>query len=260
MSNPENEVIKAVGTDIYQDTLQPFAKHIGNVLGDAGQLIELLSPISGVNYGLKGARDWLKEKLVKDLSCVDKDDLILPNPVRLKNSLEGFYAVCDDETLKLMFAELISGAFQKSHQESAHPSHIAILQQLSPFEANLLKLIVESSLSINSIFNGYLEHKDIDAHYGNYGDPMFGVFIEQLAENKVINNEVSDGELEVAWNNLKRLEIIQVISTTEAHFQNQRAQNNEIIPAHLDYSYNIRIGLSGLGHDLLVSCGVLGRI
>ena len=260
MSNPENEVIKAVGKDIYQDTLQPLAKHIGNVLGDAGELIELLSPISGVNYGLKGARNWLKDKLIKDLSSVDKDDLIFPNPVRLKHSLEGFYAVCDDETLKLMFAELITGAFQKSHQEFAHPSHVAILQQLSPFEASLLKSIVESPLSISFIFNGYLEQKDIDAHFGNYGDPMVGIFIEQLSKYKVVSSEVSDTELEIAWNNLKRLEIIRGIYTTEANFQNQRAQNNEIVPANLDYSYNINIGLSMLGESFLISCGVLGRI
>ena len=260
MSSPENEVIKAVGKDIYQDTFQPFAKHIGNVLGDTGELIELLSPIAGVNYGLKGARNWLKDKLIRDLSSVDNNDLICPNPVRLKHSLEGFYAVCDDETLKLMFAELISGAFQKSHQEFAHPSHVAILQQLSPFEAGLLKSIVDSELSISFIFNGYLEQKDMEAHLGNYGDPMVGIFIEQLYKHKVVSSEVSDIELEAAWSNLKRLEIIRGVYTTEAAFQDQRAQDNEIVPAHLEYAYNINIGLSMLGENFLISCGVLGRI
>ncbi|AGQ92257.1 DUF4393 domain-containing protein [Vibrio parahaemolyticus] len=258
MSNPENEVIKAVGKDIYQDTLQPFAKHIGNVLGDAGQLIELLSPISGLNYGLKSARNWLKDKLIKDLSSVDEGDLILPNPVRLKHSLEGFYAVCDDEALKLMFAELISGAFQKSHQKLSHPSHVAILQQLSPFEASLLKSIVNSSLSISFIFHGYLEQEEMDEHMGNYGDPMAGIFIDQLFKYKIVSSEVSDFDIEIAWNNLKRLEIIRAVSTTEANFLDQRAQNDEIIPAHLDYSYNISIGLSTLGESFLISCGVLG--
>lgn len=260
MSDPENEVIKAVGKDVYHDTLQPFAKHIGNVLGDAGQLIELLSPISGMNYGLKGARNWLKDKLIKDLSSVDEADLVLPNPVRLKHSLEGFYAACDDETLKLMFAELIAGAFQRSRQKFAHPSYVSILEQLSPFEAGLLKSIVESPLSISFIFEGYLEQKDVDAYMANYGDPMVGIFIEQLLNNKVVSSEVSDTDLEIAWSNLKRLEIIRAVSTTEAYFQDQRARNNEIVPAHLDYSHHINIGLSVLGENLLISCGVLGRI
>ena len=59
MSNMENEVIKALGKEIYSDIFQPLAKSAGKILGDVGQTFELLSPVPAVNCALKKARDWL---------------------------------------------------------------------------------------------------------------------------------------------------------------------------------------------------------
>lgn len=255
MSDTESEVIKAIGKEIYSDMLQPIAKSAGKILGEVGQMFELLSPVPAVNFGLKKARYWLANKIDSDLSNLPESEIIYPNPIKLKQNLEGFYSTCDDELLRNLFAELISNSFQKSKQDYTHPAYPVVLQQLTSWEAILLSKLATSFSSMN-IFDGYIEMNDILDHKGNCHSPEFGVFLEAI-RNKKLFEDLDELKIEAAWNNLNRLEILQVVMTTEAHFREQHAEDNQIIPAKLEYIYEITISISTFGYNFLISCGVL---
>jgi len=45
--------------------------------------------------------------------------------------------------------------------------------------------------------------------------------------------------------------------TTEAHFEDQHASDNEIIPAKLEYVYEVTISISTFGYYFLMDCGVI---
>jgi len=105
--------------------------------------------------------------------------MIIPNLIKLKQNLEGFYSTCDDEFLRKLFAELISNSFQKTKQDCSHPSHAAILQQLTSWEALLLSKLTTSFTTL-IIFDDCIEMDEITGHKGNGHAPEFGVFLDAI--------------------------------------------------------------------------------
>ncbi|HHY0422945.1 TPA: Abi-alpha family protein [Vibrio parahaemolyticus] len=254
MSSPENEVIKAVGKEVYIDSIQPLARHVGVVLGHVGKSLEILSyPLQGINWSVEESKKYLVRKLSKKLQGAEPTDLLTPNPYKLKTDLECYLSICDNETLREMFAELIAASFLNKHQQYAHPSHVAIMQQLAPFEARMLSQIEEVCPTL-VLFDGYVDNYE-DLAY-EFNDPCYSLFANKLIDFKLID-DIYCREAEVAWNNLKRLQILEVSHTPGSEYDEVRAIDNEIIPAQFRTYNHVKIAISDLGYGFLECTGVI---
>jgi len=121
--------------EFYQDTFQPAAKELGQVLRNtvkAGRL--LLAPVD-----LRAAQHDRWERYLKRLSeKVSEADMIPVLPEISGPALDGLRYVDEGGLIAEMYLNLLARAMDKRRVNEAHPAFVEIIRQLSPDEALIL--------------------------------------------------------------------------------------------------------------------------
>lgn len=124
----DNDSVKQAGAEVGKSALT-ITRTINNVL----------LPLAALNHSLDKAREYFSEKFQKDveekLQAVSEDDLIDPNVSVVGPAIQGLAFTHDEDALREMYLNLISGSMQKSKSYHSHPAFSEIVKQLTSDEA-----------------------------------------------------------------------------------------------------------------------------
>lgn len=131
-------LVKAV--PVYQDTLQPAAKQIGQSLETVTKTVNIaLAPIKALVWGYEQIEDFISSRVSEKLKNVPKEHITTPKPEVAGPAVEALRYSGHNPNLRELYANLLANAMDKSTIHLAHPGFVEILKNLSSDEAILLQ-------------------------------------------------------------------------------------------------------------------------
>lgn len=166
IENPLPSIPDGVKEKFYDDAIHPVAKQAGRIAETVGMIVnKKLEPIrQWASYGIEN-NEKLEQEVQKRLAGTSPDDIITPpKEIAVPTIIANSYT--DSDVLRSLYANLLSKAMDKT-ENSAHPSYVEIIKQLSPDEALLLK---ESPLLISPTATCAIryQHKSTYDNYMSY--------------------------------------------------------------------------------------------
>lgn len=156
------EVAKMLGQEtvqkIYDDGLSESTKEIGKAATDIIKTLRLfLAPFQvGAAY-----QDRFVRYLDTVRNTVPEENQIECPPSIAGPIFEKLKYIEDDNYLKNLYLNLLSRAIDKERVNEAHPAFITIIEQLSPDEALILKIVAEEKVRCELTVNTIIEVGDI---------------------------------------------------------------------------------------------------
>lgn len=149
-------IVKAV--PVYQDVLQPAAQEVGTALQTVAKTIHIvLAPVSAMVWGYDKIKDFVSTKVAEKLKNVPPENLISPKANVAGPALEALRYIGHDESLSNLYANLLASSMNKDTANSAHPSFVDIIKQLTSDEAKLLNYFLSNKAL--PLLNGKLKLK-----------------------------------------------------------------------------------------------------
>ena len=160
-------IVEAV--PVYQDTLQPAAKEVGNALQTVAKTLHIvLAPVSALVWGYDKLKEFVSTQVAERLKDVPQARLASPPPNIAGPALEALKYTGYDKDLRELYANLLATAIDTQTLRHAHPSFVQVIQQLSPDEAKMLrslapivsapKINIRKEQKENSVGNWYTLH------------------------------------------------------------------------------------------------------
>lgn len=139
--------------ELYKDLIQPSAQEIGSGLQSIVKTARfILAPFEFLGAQHDRYLNFLKKVSDK----VGDQEQIEVHPQITGNVFEGIKYLEDNSILFEMFAELLAKATIKTQAAKAHPAFVHIINQLSPDEAYILKMLKHKEFD-------YFERAEYDA-------------------------------------------------------------------------------------------------
>jgi len=140
---------------IYQDTLQPAAKQIGNSLETVTKTVNIaLAPIKILVWGYEKIEDFITKSVSERLKDVPTENITSPPTAIAGPAVEALRFTGDDINLRELYANLLASSMDISTQDLVHPGYVEIIKNLSSDEALLLQIfknrIIYPIININS--------------------------------------------------------------------------------------------------------------
>lgn len=138
---------KAIETvpDLYDDALKPATQESGKTLA--------LIPRT-INAALVPLRQWIANKeynlaeteklLAKKLEHVGEDKIVTPAAYVAIPALQAISYSMNSEELRNLYANLLAKSMNSDTKELVHPTYVNIISQMSPLEAKILQLIMNT--------------------------------------------------------------------------------------------------------------------
>lgn len=125
---------------IYQDTLQPAAKQIGQTLETVSKTVNIaLAPIKALVWGYEKIESFINLRVSDKLKNVPEENITTPKPEIAGPAVEALRYAGHDENLRELYANLLANAMDKETIHEAHPGFVEILKNISSDEAILLQ-------------------------------------------------------------------------------------------------------------------------
>ena len=149
-SNPVTEGIKAAGQivpDVYKDAVQPAAQASGHALGTLMNVFNLLlAPLERAQIRSQDKTDRLRQKLAEGFEEIPPERRVEPPLEVVGPALEKLKYVTDKE-LQDMFVGLLLSSMDSDRQAATHPAFVRVIDELSPFDAWMLRQIYAMNFS-----------------------------------------------------------------------------------------------------------------
>ena len=137
-------LVKAV--PVYQDTLQPSAKQIGQSLETVTKTVNIaLAPIKALVWGYEQIETFITSRVSEKLKNVPSENITTPKPEVAGPVVEALRFSGHDINLRELYANLLANAMDKSTIHLAHPGFVEILKNISSDEAILLQAFSTSN-------------------------------------------------------------------------------------------------------------------
>jgi hypothetical protein len=241
-------LVKAV--PIYDDLIQPAAKELGVALGTIAKTVNVaLSPISGVIWSYETIKDFVSIQVSQKLEGVPPENIETPNPMVAGPALDALKYAGHEEMLRNMYANLLANALDKETKNSAHPSFVEVIKQISPGEASLLLLV--SQRSEYPEICSYFYQQSIRGGLGGYGGK--GVTSHQVTREfrDLCRGLDVDINTSAALDNFRRLQIFDIESTTSHKIEdsffgrnsNGMSENLELKVHHVEKLHFTQYGI-----------------
>lgn len=134
-------LVKAV--PVYQDTLQPSAKQIGQSLETVTKTVNIaLAPIKALVWGYEKIENYINQRVSEKLKNVPEENITTPKPEVAGPAVEALRFAGHDENLRELYANLLANAMDKNTIHEAHPGFVEILKNISSDEAILLQAFI----------------------------------------------------------------------------------------------------------------------
>ena len=98
--------------------------------------------IAGREYNLKETEVLLAKKLEK----VKSENIVEPEAYIAVPAIQSISYCMNDEELRNLYANLLANSMNKDTKDSVHPSFVNIINQMSPMDAVIFKIIYESKI------------------------------------------------------------------------------------------------------------------
>ena len=133
--------IEVVGLEAYRDAAQPAAQEIGKALGTVFGIPNLvLSPVKFLEDWVAAKFEHLREKVEQKISEIPPERRINVQLEDILPILEAYKNIkVEDEGLQEMFVNLLTSYADSETQSSSRRAFVRILEELSPYDAWLLK-------------------------------------------------------------------------------------------------------------------------
>lgn len=132
-------LVKAI--PVYQDTLQPAAKQIGQSLETVTKTVNIaLAPIKVLVWGYEKIEEFIITRVSEKLKNIPEENITTPPPQVAGPAIEALRYVGHEENLRELYANLLATAMNKETIHKAHPGFVEILRNLTSDEAILLKV------------------------------------------------------------------------------------------------------------------------
>lgn len=137
--------ISDVAPQAYSDIIQPPAQNIGKALGTVTELLNtFLTPVEIINKAVSIKKEKFLIEYENKINSIPKDKLCPPNFAIIAPMVDHLkYKITEDE-LRQKYAKLISEASNSDSLTKPLLSFDNILDQLSPYEIELLALLFSS--------------------------------------------------------------------------------------------------------------------
>lgn len=141
---------KAVETvpELYEDGFKPAVK-------ESGKSFSLIP--RAINAALEPLQVWILKKeyniektkklLEEELKNIPPDKIVPPEPYVAVPAMQAISYSMDSEELRSMYASLLAKSMNEDTKEKVHPSFVDIIKQMSPNDANIFKVIMESDVT-----------------------------------------------------------------------------------------------------------------
>lgn len=239
--------VKDILPQIYTDLLQPAVKESGrNLLTVAKAISIAFSPLKGAIWGYEKIHDWILIKLTEKLSKTPPEKIQSPRMNVAGQILINLPFFKDESELREMFANLLASAMNKEKANSAHPSYVTIIQQLSSDEAKILNWIAHNRMG------GRIAFEIINSQ----GTPLNGYdwienqFIELCRLSAVSNLDLSDAYLE----NLERLNILKESTWSEPKYIPEHADSFGDYGPSVEQETQKELNITEFGKKFLITC------
>jgi len=137
------EVVKSPGLlkEMYFDIVQPGAKQVGKALNTVvGLGNTVLLPLQLINEKSQAIFEKNTKKYQQKLNETPEEEICEVSPEIGVPIVEKFSYISNEE-LSNMYTELLASASKKDKVNTAHPSFVNIINNLSPDEAKVLKFL-----------------------------------------------------------------------------------------------------------------------
>lgn len=150
--NDENttagKLVEAAGSvllkpPLYDDALKPVVREVGQLLGTAGALANLVvRPLRTLQLGVNTFFDHVDAELKRRLEKKGQDARVAEAPSFVSGpALLGLAMVQDQPDLHHLFLNLLASAVLVERQPKVHPAYVEVIKQLAPAEARLLPFL-----------------------------------------------------------------------------------------------------------------------
>lgn len=128
---------------VYQDTLQPAAKQVGQSLEVVAKTVNIaLAPIKAMVWGYEKIEKFVTTKVAEKLKNTPEENITTPSPQIAGPAIESLRYSGHDSNLRELYANLIANAMDKETLHKAHPAFVEIIKNISSDEAILLKAFI----------------------------------------------------------------------------------------------------------------------
>ena len=129
---------------VYQDTLQPAAKHVGQSLEVVAKTVNIaLSPIKLLVWGYENIEEFLIRRVSEKLKNIPQENITTPPPQVAGPAVEALRYSGHDPNLRELYANLLANAMDRDTIHNAHPGFVEIIKILTSDEEILLKKFVQ---------------------------------------------------------------------------------------------------------------------
>jgi hypothetical protein len=131
-------LVKAV--PVYQDTLQPAAKQIGQSLETVTKTVNIaLAPIKALVWGYEKIEEFISIRVSEKLKNIPEENITTPPPQVAGPAVEALRFSGHDSNLRELYANLLATAMDKATIHQAHPGFVEIIKNLTSDEALVMQ-------------------------------------------------------------------------------------------------------------------------
>lgn len=169
-----NPIISSVATKVATETVKEIAKESHEpkkTLNDVWYLAFGRLGLAADKLRTKHAFDLesYKKALVQEIESIPQKNLQEPKLSILGPAIETSRFYIEEEIIRNMFAKIISASFDNTKSSDVHHAFVEIIKQITPLEANLLKLFKDSKhfsipsarISVKNKYNSFIEVDDL---------------------------------------------------------------------------------------------------
>lgn len=195
------DIVKSLSeSEQVKNLANPTTKSIGQALGDLFDLC-----FGGFHEFVEKKRlthakniEDFKKQLINDISDIPPENLTEPKTSVVGPALEASKYYYEEKEIRDLFERLIVRSIDNRSRSILHPSFTEIIKQLSPLDAQNLRLFKNNFVSLP-----ICEYRVQEPNNNNYKTLLTNVFLE--------NPDCQDLALQsVSLSSLNRLELIQI--------------------------------------------------
>jgi abortive infection alpha-like protein len=197
--------LRELAPEVYRDLLQPATRECGRNLEKVAKLVGVaLAPIDGVMWGVDRVKAVLATKVARIFEASGTTEASEP-PLAIAGPLVmGMLFARDEEELQDLYAGLLASSMTEGKKGDAHPSFVAIIQQLTSVEVQLLDYLGRSHPPLDTV---------AVEEWPQHGRNERSKAVEQQILERCLQDGLA-GVRSVHVENLVRLSLLQVTAGT----------------------------------------------
>lgn len=185
---------------IYQDTLQPAAKQIGNSLETVTKTVNIaLAPIKALVWGYEKIEEFISNRVAEKLKNIPPENITIPPTEIAGPAIEALRFSGEDINLRELYANLLAASMDINTKDFVHPGFVQIIKNLASEEAILLQAFIENNIYPLIDIKGELtDNSGAFTEYSNYSHLHKNIAIKKI------------NQIPTYLNNLCRLGLIEI--------------------------------------------------